>query len=265
MRFFKVVPFIIVFLGWFVSAAVAETIKFPGWADVDNPIELTAKILKPDGEGPFPAIVLLHGGSGLSPEFASGLTSVYDEWAARFVKWGYVALIVDSFGPRGVKTVTDDIFRVSFVTRSDDAFAAKKYLAGLNYVNKDRIFVVGWSHGGIAVIEALLDHPYIDRGDPFRAAIAFSPYCMKSLSRVNAPFMILIGELDDWCPADNCLRCAPQKKTENEVTVKVYPGAHHCFCWKGLNTDYNGHHLEYNPEAAADSIIQVKAFFEKYN
>ena len=56
---------------------------------------LTGRLNKPDGEGPFPAIVLLHGCGGIQPKRDH-------RWAERLSGWGYVTLQVDSFWPRGL-------------------------------------------------------------------------------------------------------------------------------------------------------------------
>src|SRR5436190_1692449 len=55
------------------------------------------RIERPDGPGPFPAIVILHDCSGLGPR-SSGAPA---RWAAEFVKRGYVVAIPDSFTTRG--------------------------------------------------------------------------------------------------------------------------------------------------------------------
>jgi len=52
---------------------------------------------KPDGEGPFPAVVLLHTCGGLQQHVL--------EWAQRLRAHEYVALVLDSFTPRGEKSV----------------------------------------------------------------------------------------------------------------------------------------------------------------
>jgi dienelactone hydrolase len=57
-------------------------------------VTLTGKLTKPQGDGPFPAVVLMHGCTGIGKH--------QEDWAARFASWGYVALQVDSLGPRGL-------------------------------------------------------------------------------------------------------------------------------------------------------------------
>src|SRR5262250_2015663 len=59
--------------------------------------QIPAELLKPDGSGPFPAIVIMHDCSGLGPR-SSGAS---DRWAKEFVQRGYIVIIPDSFTTRG--------------------------------------------------------------------------------------------------------------------------------------------------------------------
>src|SRR5262249_13189168 len=58
---------------------------------------IPATLVKPDGPGPFPAVVMLHDCSGLGPT-SSGAPA---RWAGELVSRGYVVLIPDSFTSRG--------------------------------------------------------------------------------------------------------------------------------------------------------------------
>ncbi|MFQ5852605.1 MAG: dienelactone hydrolase family protein, partial [Candidatus Binatia bacterium] len=151
-------------------------------------------LTKPVGEGPFPAVVLLHGCSGIVPH--------YGVWADRLAGWGYVALQVDSLKPRGETYICDKVFAISPFTRAKDAHAAKAYLAGLRFVRGEQIAVLGWSHGGWATLLTLNNSPNVERwSDPFQAAVAFYPWCRGAIYHLDAPLLILIGERDDWTPA----------------------------------------------------------------
>jgi dienelactone hydrolase len=109
---------------------------------------------------------------------------------------------------------------------------------------------------------------YQKTDDPFRAAVAFYPSCSRMLTGLNAPLMILIGEADDWTPASRCIEKMPKEQAAAEVTLKVYPGAYHGFDTVGANANVRGstgmHHLQYQPEAEADSIVRVREFFGKH-
>jgi alpha-beta hydrolase superfamily lysophospholipase len=58
-----------------------------------NPVTVLGEIYRPGGSGPFPAVVLLHGCEGVSEATRT--------WARWFWQQGYVALVVDSWTPRG--------------------------------------------------------------------------------------------------------------------------------------------------------------------
>jgi dienelactone hydrolase len=250
------------------STAAADLVTFKGMSTTaaGEPLMLTAKLMKPQGDGPFPAVVMLHGCRRVFHKH-------YDAWAERLASWGYVALQVNSFGPRGESNICGgDRYRlVDPHTRTQDAYDAKSYLAGLPFVHRNRIAVMGWGHGGWTILYAISETTVIPkRGDPFWAAVAFYPWCTEALVGFDAPLLILIGELDDRIPmgelrnpALQCRLRMPSGKAAHEVILKVYPGVYHCFDWEGLKEDYFGH-LQYDPEAAADATVYVKNFLAKH-
>jgi len=221
---------------------------------------LTGRLRKPQGRGPFPAVVLLHGCGGVSPKRDH-------RWSERLVGWGYATLQVDSLGPRGISSVCTYSGRESLdiiQKRIRDAYDAKRYLEGLSFVDPARIAVMGWSHGAGIALQVL----YHGKEAPFSAAAAFYPPCRSPLTGLNAPLLIMAGEADDWTPASRCVSAMPKGQGATEVLLKVYPGAHHGFDTPGANFDVRGstgmHHVQYRPDAEADSIGRVKAFFERH-
>jgi dienelactone hydrolase len=104
--------------------------------------------MQPQGDGPFPAIVLSHGCGGFAQLF-------HDDWAERFADMGYVALQVDHFGSRGFIEACYRPHLVPFSVRVQDAYDAKAYLGGLPFVDRKRIAVMGWSQGGITTLCAM--------------------------------------------------------------------------------------------------------------
>ena len=222
--------------------------------------ELKGILTKPTGQGPFPAIVMLHGASGIN-----GQGKYLDIWAQRLADWGYVSLQVDSFGPRGESNIAANPSAISPRTRAQDAYDAKSYLNGLPYVKQNQIAIMGWSHGGWSLFRTADDLLHIEnRGELFRLAIAFCPYCDVSLGSLNTPILILAGELDDWCPANMCQSNMPSSKSKHEIILKVYPGAYHGFDREGIDETKEGHRLLYNSTATNDAIKQVKGFLGKY-
>ncbi len=257
-----VILILILFAG-IVSCATTttKTVTFKG----SDAVKLKGILTKPDGKGPFPAVVLLHGCEGIAG--APGASDFYNNSASRLRSWGYVTLLVDSFGPRDKVNICNDVkLQMQYGSkRAMDAHDAQSYLAGKRFVDPKRIAVMGWSHGGMSLIASISEMPG-KTVVPFQAAIAFYPYCYKPLADLNTPLLILIGASDDWCPARLCSSYMPKEgKAKNEVILKVYPGATHGFDRpRDRALIYSGHVIQYDRQAESDAIIQVKEFLEKH-
>ena len=241
-------------------AAAAETVSFDVTPKFGPSITLTAEMTKPEGYGPFAAVVMLHGCSGPWKPWGN-------PWSARLVRWGYVALQVDSFGPRGFpEGICEREGAVGALTTAKDSHAAKAYLQRLSFVDPNRIGVMGMSPGGEAAIWAVQNTYIVDvpRPDPFKAAIAFYPYCVPALIRLDAPLLVLTGEMDDWTPSGICERMTIEGPTDHEMKLKVYPGATHAFDVAGMDHEYLGHTMKYDPVATQDAVARSRAFLRKY-
>ena len=242
------------------SQAFAEAITL-------GPDRIPARVLKPEGSGPFPAVVILHDCSGLGPH-SSGAP---DRWAEKLLGWGYVVILPDSFSTRGYPdgVCTDNSkgrADVRPIRRARDARMALEFLSTLPYVRKDRIGLMGGSHGGATTLATLL-RP----GSGFAAAVALYPRCsVAPRLKPDVPLLILVGELDDWTPAKECVPLAG-----GNIRLKIYPGAHHAFdssrperyVAERINPSAPGGRgatTGGNREAWADSVREVDAFFARY-
>jgi dienelactone hydrolase len=276
-------------LGGYVAATsgLSITTTAPNGA----PEQIPATMSKPVGPGPFPAVVIMHDCSGLGPA-SSGAPN---RWARELVGHGYVVLVPDSFTTRGhangVCTVTPSRrgIDVSPQRRAGDAYAALAYLQTLPYVDGRRVGIMGGSHGGTTTLFAMAaagdtTAPLArDQGPGFAAAVAFYPGCSArpgaggatpaGVYRPVAPLLILIGDKDDWTPAERCRQLtAAARAAGHPVTIKVYPGAHHSFdspnplrynAARGNPSSPSGRGATTagDPSAWADSIREVVAFF----
>ena len=248
--------------------------------------EIPTTIRKPDGPGPFPAIVVMHDCSGLGPR-SSGAPG---RWASELIGRGYVVLIPDSFTTRGLPggVCTEASPRrndVSPAHRARDAYATLARARTLAYVDATRVGIMGGSHGGSTTLASMLAAEGPRDGAVLRAGVALYPSCAPSgrvwhtpsgVYRPSAPVLILIGEKDDWTPAEACTRLAEAaQKAGYPVSLKIYPGAHHSFDSPNP-TRYLGTRINANapggrgattggdPAAWADAIRQVTAFFAEH-
>jgi dienelactone hydrolase len=198
---------------------------------------IPVRVLKPDGPGPFPAIVMLHDCSGLGPR-SSGAPA---RWGALLQREGYVIVIPDSFSTRGVAdgvcTNPSPIRNeVAPSRRVRDAYEALAYARALPYVDGARVGVMGGSHGGSTTLATMA----ASQRPGFAAAIALYPGCgarygdwrpgTAGVYKPAGPLLILVGEKDDWTPAQPCRQLAERSRGAGlPVEVKIYPGAHHSF------------------------------------
>lgn len=244
------------------------------------PQEISATLVRPAGEGPFPAVVQLHGCGGLEAQSY--------RWARWLADHGYIALVVDSFGPRGVKgDCRSGPDEPPITARFDDAFGALRYLQSLPSVRPDRIAAIGWSQGGVYAM-AVVNGPSLERARKrgvalppvgFAAAVGFYPGGCFSLvkERVVRPLLVLIGGADDWTPAAKCEEMAAAMKARGaDASIVVYPGAYHYFDVEGqplevltevendAKPDGHGATVSYQAEAAADAHRQVEHFLARH-
>jgi dienelactone hydrolase len=224
----------------------AERVRFPSLdADLTHagPTMLDGLVIRPEGAGPFPAVVALHGCSGLYG--ADGrLSAREDEWARHLRDQGYAVLLPDSLRPRGVTDICRGPIRTIHpgAERARDAYGALAYLQTQSYVAGDRIALLGWSHGGLTVLWTIGDGSKArptGLAHDFRAAIAFYPSCDKVYEQerwhTKIPLEILIGELDNWTPAAPCMQLTERSRAAGMlVETVVYRNAYHDFDTPGL-------------------------------
>ncbi len=244
------------------------------------PQEISAALVRPPGDGPFPAVVQLHGCAGIETQSF--------RWARWFADHGYVALVVDSFGPRGVKgDCRSSPDEPPITARFDDAFGALRYLESLPFVRPDRIAAIGWSQGGVYAM-AVINGPSLERARKrgvalpavgFAAAIGIYPGGCFSLvnERVVRPLLVLIGGADDWTPAAKCQEMVAAMNARGaDASIVVYPGAYHYFDVEGQpqevlaqvenesKPDGHGATVAYQAAAAADAHRQVERFLARH-
>ena len=187
--------------------------------------DIRGVIVRPQGQGPFPAVVLLHDCRGIKP-YQNG-------WARKLAGWGYVALLVESFLSRNATNVcarlVDPTLDSELLDRVADARGALAYLARQPYVDPQRIGVMGWASRSIlGSVTSRGSGP--TAGHRFKAAVAFYPDCKATPGPFIAPSLVLIGDQDDWTPAHDCQALASHDDNAGDgVQLVVYPGVHHGF------------------------------------
>jgi dienelactone hydrolase len=226
------------------AAAADSVVNFPS---LDGTTNLIGHLTRPEGDAPRPAVVMMHGCSGLNDK-KGRIFGLYRAWARALAVQGYVTLIVDSATPRGLGQTCSHgpDSRRMWRDRPKDAYGALQYLQGQPFVKADRIALMGWSQGGGVVLLSINDKG-IGRpatlAQDFRVAVSFYPgacadqYQSQPYTAVapdgwttKVPLLVLIGEADVWTPFKPCdAFIASAKARGNPVELKSYPGAVHAF------------------------------------
>jgi dienelactone hydrolase len=228
---------------------------------------LRAVLVRPAGPATGAAIVALHGCDGPNPQRDGG-------WAQELAAQGHIVLLPDSFGSRGLGAQCREVD--SKVTpsglRRRDAIAAAEWLAAQPGTPPGGIVLMGWSNGGSTVMWTARSRPDLPAG-LFRGFVAFYPGCRAASTNPNfalsAPMLVLVGENDDWTPAEPCRDLAARFPTQVDLTI--YPGAWHGFdvpnrpirLLQGLARTPTGPgsaHAGTDPAARADALLRVPAF-----
>lgn len=265
------------------SAAMAPDLAFPTEVSSFGMFSTPQMALyKPEGPGPFPALILHHQCGGLYNERWQNRSML--EWAKEAVARGYVALLVDTLGPRGAKTLCyGPQNNVTFATGVMDALQAAEHLRRFDFVDKRRIAHAGYSWGAMVGVLASskLWGEALAPGERFAAIVSFYPGCFTIRPKtapayeivrpdIDRPLLVLMGADDTETPPADCLsRLEPLKAQGAPVEWHVYPNATHCWDCSNLHnfskTDVRGNRVtyRYDAEVTADSARRMFEFLDK--
>ena len=218
------------------SSACAAPLAPPQQVEIPAPEGvLHAQLYKPDGKGPFPAVIALHDCGGLGGHSEAVLPR-YRDWAERLLKAGHAVLLPDSYGSRGIGPqcrVKEHKVRARR-ERVEDVVAARQWLLQQAWVARDRISLIGWANGASTLLWAVRPQLVARSAEPdFRAAIAFYPDCRISAGlgwSARVPTLLLIGAKDDVSSPPACRAMIDGARGRSALTrIVVYPGAYHDF------------------------------------
>jgi dienelactone hydrolase len=264
------------FLTLFVVAVAAHAAPLPAPRQVDIPSGneiLHAQLYKPDGNGPFPAVIALHGCGGLGGH-SEPILPRYRDWAEQLLKEGKAVLLPDSYGSRelGPQCRVKERHVLARRERVADILASRRWLVDQPWAARGRISLMGWANGASALLWAVRPQLSSRSVEPdFRSAVAFYPDCQVSSGlgwSTRVPTLLLIGAKDDVSSPLACRQMIDGAHGRSALArIVVYPGAYHDFDRANLPlhatagtsdaaTPERGH-LGTDAEARADSQKRV--------
>ena len=195
-----------------------------------------------------PAVILLHGGGGISTPQA--------HWIKTLNSIGLATFMVDSNWARRncKKDKKNKSFKVGGpycngthrgMLRIVDAYRALELLSKHPRIDSTRIGCLGTSLGGVGCLYQSVKRFQKMWGTPgieFAASVPMYPVCTTKWKEDDVmsdePIRIHIGELDQYGSAESCVKYVERLRTKGkDITVTVYPGVHHTFEAKIITRD----------------------------
>jgi len=195
--------------------------------------ETSGYLAQPEGEGPFPGLILIHEWWGLNDNIR--------DLAEDFAQQGYVALAVDLYDGN-VATTSSDAGALAGAVRNDvdGAFAnlndAVAYLGNLPSVGTAPLATVGWCFGGQWAYEMAKNDLGIDASVMYYGRFSAE----DDLSMMRADILGHFGEEDRSIAVDDVRQFEAKLKTlEGDHAVFIYPNAGHAFANEDNEEAYN--------------------------
>jgi dienelactone hydrolase len=261
------------------DTALPQRVQF---ASADGKTMLTGFLFKAASQarGGVPAVVMMHGRADAYSTAAKGvydaatLSQRHQFWGRFWASQGYLALLVDGFGPRGYPqgferfSYTSRPAELDEVTvRPLDAYGALTFLRSRSDVVRNLIALQGWSNGASATLASMApDAPGIATHSSeagFRAALAFYPACAlkdhfaTTGYRSYAPLRVYVGTADEEISPRACRELLT--RAGGDVELHFYEGATHDFDDPGRPRQS----VPANAAARSDVIQQAQAFFTR--
>ncbi len=216
------------------SAQTPESVTFPS----RDGTALTAWLFKPTNPNLAHrgTVVALHGCGGLyatTGPRAGLLNARHQAMASLLVDEGYQVLFPDSLTARGEKELCTQKIgtrRIDQTERRADALGALAWVGQQPWAKDQKVALLGWSHGGSAVLSATdVTRADVKATQPVPAvAVAFYPGCaaaLKSGYQRSTQLVLMLGEKDDWTPPGPCVELGKQVGAE----VNLYADSYHDF------------------------------------
>lgn len=234
------------------SADLAD-VKYINYKSRDGKT-IRAFITIPHGEGPFPTVVMPHGGPFV------GETVSYDEWGQMLANNGYLVLQPQY---RGSRNYGLDFYMSAFKDggqgghkMQDDKDDGVLYLIKEGLADADNVAMFGWSYGGYAALVAASRTPQLYQCVVAGAAVSdtlmqvtyysnrmrgaskmeqtnmwvdsISP--IDEAEKVNVPMMLIHGSVDQRVPPEHVRRYMDQLDKYNKPYKYVeLDGADHFY------------------------------------
>lgn len=234
-------------------------------ADPQHKLAHYYHLLRPEGSGPFPAVMLVPGCGGFMS--SASKQAHFTRITTHLRDLGYLVAHVNYLAARDLTSCHP---QVALHDVARDILTTASYLQSLTDVREEAIFVMGWSYGGGGALAALSAMSK-DQSAPVRAVVAFYPVCYGVRPwQVNVPVLVQIGAHDEQTPPQACRELGTQLASRQSMTLDVYPEARHSFDVvplpsRRVNQGRSGRRGVYHRRAATAAWQAVERFLQLHS
>jgi dienelactone hydrolase len=232
-----------------------------GGPDADPPSEAVGTLYLPAViDVPVPAVVMLHGASGLRGQREQ-------TYGRQLAGMGIAVLVLDAFAPRRhmARGFVERVLTITETMLIADAYAGLRYLDSRPEIDGDRVLFMGFSYGGRSAViasYAQVAERFAPGSERFAGHIALYAPCIarfEDTRTTGAPVLMLMGDDDAMVDPERCAQIlADLERGGSQARMVVYPGAHHQ--WDGRRT------VPWRaPRHLADCAIMVDADGDVYD
>ena len=184
--------------------------------------EIRAYLAKPNGDGPFPAVIMIHEFYGLRPDMLKKAEALADE--------GYIVIAPNVFRSGTTNWIPRAIYQIITADTAQidgDVEAIYQWLATQPDVQADRIGIMGFCFGGGTALRYSLSNNKLAATALFYGQPITDPEKLKALS---GPLLGIFGGADFSIPTEDVAALRQgldEAGIPNEITI--YEGQPHAF------------------------------------
>ena len=234
-----------------------------------------SQLLLPEGEGPFPVAIQMHG--------CGGVKKLQGRWAPVAREAGWAVLILDSYAHRKINTLQAYAtvctgMRLWGRERAGDLYAAMEWVRQQSWADHEHIVAAGWSHGGWTVLDSMALTPGAEAESATRLT-GLPPEPLKGLVgafviypftgpgalapsrgiRVDVPIKALVGTADVVVGNVSVERALQKMRTPGApVDITMLQGATHAFD----EIEAQDMRVRYDPELTQKAQEMYAAFLK---
>ncbi|WP_436356554.1 dienelactone hydrolase family protein [Brevundimonas sp. CEF1] len=246
------------------AGLIAHTVSYPA----PDGFELPAYLARPEGDGPFPAVIVV------SEIF--GVHEYVRDICRRLAKAGYAAVAPAFFVRQADPAPLSDMQAIMTIVAAagyeqvmGDVGATLEWIGLQSWARSDKVGITGFCWGGKVVWQACARFPALDAGVAWYGrlapaanateaqATAGRPWPVDLAGELKAPVLGLYGGQDGGIPVASVevMRAALAAAGKTGSEIVVYPDAPH-----GFHADYRA---SYREADAKDGWRRLLAFFEQ--